>query len=157
MKGEYFSNADMGVLLFCFFGVGFCFADRDFLTASEPTRASPASQPSKGKAKSGSCRAAREQTFFARTQKLSPLCTTSLLFVSPGLPVLRGVSGGVSRSRRSPLSGLSFSLFFFLRERKRGYWRRSREISVTKAKPDNLSNNNVQSLPHRRKANCKKR
>ena len=54
----------------------------------------PGSQPSKGKAKSGSCRAAREQTFFARTQKLSPLCTTSLLFVSPGLPVLRGVSGG---------------------------------------------------------------
>ena len=38
-------------------------------------------------------------------------------------------------SRRSPLSGLSFSLFFFLRERKRGYWRRrSREISVGEAK-----------------------
>ena len=32
-----------------------------------------------------------------RIQKLSPLCTTSLLFVSPGLPVLRGVSGGRSR------------------------------------------------------------
>ena len=109
-----------------------------------------------------------------RTRKLSPLCTISLLFVSPTLPVLRGVSGGGAAlsslcrrfpggdimnltSRRSPLSGLSFSLFFFLRERKRGYWRRSREISVTKAKPDNLSNNNVQSLPHRRKANCKKR
>ena len=29
-----------------------------------------------------------------RTRKLFPLCTTSLLFVSPGLPVLRGVSGG---------------------------------------------------------------
>ena len=89
-----------------------------------------------------------------RTRKLSPLCTTSLLFVSPGLPVLRGVSGGGAAlsslcrrfpggdimnltSRRSPLSGLSFSLFFFLRERKRGYWRRrSREISVGKTKPD---------------------
>ena len=29
-----------------------------------------------------------------RTRKLSPLCTTSLLFGSPSLPVLRGVSGG---------------------------------------------------------------
>ena len=29
-----------------------------------------------------------------RTRKLSPLCTTSLLFGSPGLPVPRGVSGG---------------------------------------------------------------
>ena len=85
-------------------------------------------------------------------QKLSPLCTTSLLFVSPGLPVLRGVSGGGAAlsslcrrfpggdimnltSRRSPLSGLSFSLFFFLRERKRGLRRRrSREISVGEAK-----------------------
>ena len=89
---------------------------------------------------------------FPRTRKLSPLCTTSLLFVSPGLPVLRGVSGGGAAlsslcrrfpggdimnltSRRSPLSGLSFSLFFFLRERKRGYKRRrSREISVSEAK-----------------------
>ena len=48
----------------------------------------------KGEAKEESCRTAREQTSFARIQKLSPLCTTSLLFVSPGLPVLRGVSGG---------------------------------------------------------------
>ena len=113
--------------------------------------------PSEGKAKSDRAARLANKHFLPRIRKLSPLCTTSLLFVSPGLPVLRGVSGGVSRSRRSPLSGLSFSLFFFLRERKRGYWRRSREISVTKAKPDNLSNNNVQSLPHRRKANCKKR
>ena len=73
---------------FFVFGVGFCFADRDFLTASEPTRASP-----QGEAKVGIMpRGLR--TAFARTQKLSPLCTTSLLFVSPGLPVLRGVSGG---------------------------------------------------------------
>ena len=74
-----------------------------------------------------------------RTRKLFSLCTTSLLFGSPGLPVLRGVSGGGAAlsslcrrfpggdimnltSRRNPLSGLSFSLFFFLRERKRGYW-----------------------------------
>ena len=71
-----------------------------------------------------------------RTQKLSPLCTTSLLFVSPGLPVPRGVSGGGAAlsslcrrfpggdimnltSRRSPLSGLSFFLFFFLRRKKK--------------------------------------
>ena len=41
-----------------------------------------------------------------RIQKLSPLCTISLLFGSPGLPVLRGVSGGVSRIEFivSPLS-----------------------------------------------------
>ena len=32
--------------------------------------------------------------FFTRIRKLSPLCTTSLLFVSPGLPVPWGVSGG---------------------------------------------------------------
>ena len=99
-------------------------------------------------------RAARldKRTAFARIRKLFPLCTTSLLFVSPGLPVLRGVSGGGAAlsslcrrfpggdimnltSRRSPLSGLSFSLFFFLRERKRGYRRRrSRKISVGEAK-----------------------
>ena len=71
-----------------------------------------------------------------RIRKLSPLCTTSLLFGSPGLPVLRGVSGGGAAlsslcrrfpggdimnltSRRSPLSGLSFSLFFFLRRKKK--------------------------------------
>ena len=44
--------------------------------------------PSKGKA---------ERTAFTRTRKLSPLCTTSLLFVSPGLPVPRGGLGGRSR------------------------------------------------------------
>ena len=100
--------------------------------------------PSEGKA---------ERTTFARIQKLSPLCTTSLLFVSPVLPVLRGFSGGGARmsslcrrfpggdimkltSRWNPLSGLSFSEFFFLRERKRGYQRRrSHKIPVTKANP----------------------
>ena len=99
--------------------------------------------PSKGKA---------ERTAVTRTRKLSPLCTISLLLGSPGLPVPQGVSGGGAAlsslcrrfpggdimnltSRRSPLSGLSFSLFFFLRERKRGYWRRrSRKISVGEAK-----------------------
>ena len=116
-----------------------------------------------------------ERTVFARTRKLSPLCTPSLSLAAPGLPVPRGVSGGGAAlsslccrfpggdimnltSRRNPLSGLSFSLFFFLGERKRGLRRRrSHKISVTKAKPDNPPNNNVQSLPHRRKANCKKR
>ena len=39
-------------------------------------------------------------------------------------------------SRRRPRSGLSFSLFFFLRERKRGYRRRCRKTSVAKAKSD---------------------
>ena len=83
-----------------------------------------------------------------RTRKLSPLCISSLSVTAPGLPVLRGVSGGGAAlsslcrrfpggdimnltSRRSPLSGLSFSLFFFLRERKRGYRRRSRKISAS--------------------------
>ena len=50
-----------------------------------------------GKAKSARrIRAARiaDERFLPRTRKLSPLCTTSLVFVSPGLPVLRGVSGG---------------------------------------------------------------
>ena len=107
--------------------------------------------PQRGSQSNGHAARLTEQTSFARIQKLSPLCTTSLLFVSPVLPVLRGFSGGGAAlnslcrrfpggdimnltSRRSPLSGLSFSLFFFLRERKRGYWRRGRKISVTKAK-----------------------
>ena len=80
-------------------------------------------------------RGSQNKHVLPRTRKLSPLCTTSLLFVSPGLPVPRGVSGGGAAlsslcrrfpggdimnltSRRSPLSGLSFSEFFFLRERK---------------------------------------
>ena len=88
-----------------------------------------------------------------RTRELSPLCTTSLSLAAPGLPVPRGVSGGGAAlsslcrrfpsgdimnltSRRSPLSGLSFSEFFFLRERKTERRRRSREISVGKTKPD---------------------
>ena len=41
-------------------------------------------------------------------------------------------------SRRSPLSGLSFSEFFFLRERKTDRLRRSHKISVSKSKsPEN--------------------
>ena len=75
------------------------------------------------------------ERFLPRIQKLSPLCTTSLSLPPPVAPVLRGVSGGGAAlsslcrrfpggdimnltSRRSPLSGLSFSEFFFLRERK---------------------------------------
>ena len=88
-----------------------------------------------------------------RIPKLSPLCTPPQSLASPVLPVPRGFSGGGAAltslcrrfpggdimnltSRRNPLSGLSFSLFFFLRERKRGYQRRrSHKIPVTKAKP----------------------
>ena len=88
-----------------------------------------------------------------RIPKLSPLCTPPQSLASPVLPVPRGVSGGGAAlsslcrrfpggdimnltSRRNPLSGLSFSLFFFLRERKRGYQqRRSHKIPVTKANP----------------------
>ena len=88
-----------------------------------------------------------------RTRKLSPLCISSLSVTAPGLPVPWGFSGGGAAlsslcrrfpggdimnltSRRNPLSGLSFSLFFFLRERKRGYQRRrSHKIPVTKANP----------------------
>jgi len=54
----------------------------------------PASQPSRGSQSKGHAARLTEQTSFARIQKLSPLCTTSLLFVSPVLPVPRGVSGG---------------------------------------------------------------
>ena len=123
--------------------------------------------PLRGEAKVGVVpRGSPSKQVLPRIQKLSPLCTLSLSVTAPGLPVLRGVSGGGAAlsslcrrfpggdimnliSRRSPLSGLSFSLFFFLRERKRGYQRRrSHKISVTKVKPDNPPNNNVQSLPH---------
>ena len=101
-----------------------------------------------------SCRGALSERALPRTRQLFPLCITSLSVTAPGLPVLRGVSGGGAAlsslcrrfpggdimnliSRRSPLSGLSFSLFFFLRERKRGLRRRrSREISDGKTKPD---------------------
>ena len=83
-----------------------------------------------------------------RIRKLSLLYTKSLSAAAPGLPVPRGVSGGGAAlsslcrrfpggdimnltSRRNPLRGLSFSLFFVLRERKRGYCRRrSYKISV---------------------------
>ena len=98
----------------------------------------PASQPSRGSQSWNHAARLANKRLLPRIRKLSPLCTTSLLFGSPGLPVPRGVSGGGAAlsslcrrfpggdimnltSRRSPLSGLSFSLFFFLRERKRGY------------------------------------
>ena len=108
--------------------------------------------PLRGSQSKGRAARLANKHFFARTRKLFPLCTTSLLFVSPGLPVPWGVSGGGAAlsslcrrfpggdimnliSRRSPLSGLSFSLFFFLRRKKKRYWRRrSREISVGEAK-----------------------
>ena len=110
--------------------------------------------PLKGKPKRNRAARIEDKRLLPRIQKLSPLCISSLSVVAPGLPVTRGVSGGGDAlsslcrrfpggdimnltSRRSPLSGLSFFLFFFLRERKRGYWRRrSREISVGKTKPD---------------------
>ena len=93
--------------------------------------------PLEGKAKSGRAARTADERFLPRIRKLSPLCTKSLSLAAPGLPVPWGGSGGVSRSRRSPLSGLSFSLFFFLRERKRGLRRRcSHKISVAKAKTD---------------------
>ena len=113
-------------------------------SAVVPQAELPDTFPSEGKA---------ERTTFARIRKLSPLCTQPLSLASPVLPVLRGVSGGGAAlsslcrrfpggdimnltSRRNPLSGLSFSLFFFLRERKRGYrQRRSHKIPATKAKP----------------------
>ena len=122
----------------------------------------PASQPSRGSQGRGRAARTADERFLPRTQKLSPLCISSLSVTAPGLPVLRGVSGGGAAlsslcrrfpggdimnltSRRSPLSGLSFSLFFFLRERKRGYWRRrSHKISVAKSKkpptPDGINN-----------------
>jgi len=72
-----------------------------------------------------------------RIPKLSPLCTPPQSLASPVLPVPRGVSGGGAAlsslcrrfpggdimnltSRRNPLSGLSFSEFFFLRRKKNG-------------------------------------
>ena len=58
-----------------------------------PRTFSLASQPSKGKPRLGSCRAAREQTSFARIPKLFPLCTTSLSAATPGLPVPPGARG----------------------------------------------------------------
>ena len=106
-------------------------------------------------------RCSTNERLLPRIRKLSPLCTLPLSVASPGLPVPRGVSGGGAAlsslcrrfpggdimnltSRRSPLSGLSFSLFSFLRERKRGYWRRSHKISVAKSKkpptPDGINN-----------------
>ena len=81
-------------------------------------------------------RGSRTNIFLPRIQKLSPLCTLSLLFVSPVLPVLRGFSGGGAAlsslcrrfpggdimnltSRRNPLSGLSFLSFSFSEKEKR--------------------------------------
>ena len=98
-----------------------------------------------------SCRGALSERALPRIQKLFPLCITFLSVTAPGLPVPRGVSGGGAAlsslcrrfpggdimnltSRRSPLSGLSFSEFFFLRERKTDWLRRSHKISVGEAK-----------------------
>ena len=109
--------------------------------------------PSRGRQSRNHPRGSQNKRLLPRTRKLSPLCTPSLSVTAPGLPVPWGVSGGGAAlsslcrrfpggdimnltSRRSPLSGLSFSLFFFLRERKRGYRQRSRKISVDKAKPE---------------------
>ena len=135
----------------------------------------PASQPSRGSQSRGRAARLTGQTGFAPNAETFSAVHFITVSYRSRLARYPGVSGGGAAlsslcrrfpggdimnltSRRSPLSGLSFSLFFFLRERKRGYWRRrSREISVAKAKPDNPPNNNVQSLPHRRKANCKKR
>ena len=95
----------------------------------------PASQPSRGSQGWGRAARTADERLLPRIRKLSLLCTKSLCFGSPGLPVPRGVSGGGAAlsslcrrfpggdimnltSRRSPLSGLSFSEFFFLRERK---------------------------------------
>ena len=50
--------------------------------------------PQRGRQSRGRATRHANKHFFTRIQKLSPLCTTSLLFVSPGLPVPRGVSGG---------------------------------------------------------------
>ena len=108
--------------------------------------------PSEGKAKSGRVARLTGQTGFApNTENFSAVHNISVVCLSR-LARYPGVSGGGAAlsslcrrfpggditnltSRRSPLSGLSFSLFFFLRERKRGYWRRrSRKISVGEAK-----------------------
>ena len=113
----------------------------------------------KGEAKEESCRAGRKTNDFSPEDRNFLRCAQHLCRCRHrSHPFPGGVSGGGAAlsslcrrfpggdimnltSRRNPLSGLSFSLFFFLRERKRGYWRRrSREISVAKAKPDNLSN-----------------
>ena len=85
----------------------------------------PASQPSRGSQGWGRAARLANKRLLPRTRKLSPLCTISLLFVAPGLPVLRGVSGGGAAlsslcrrfpggdimnltSRRNPLSVLSW-------------------------------------------------
>ncbi len=119
---------------------------------AEPTPHPPFGHlPLEGKAKSGRTARLDKRTAFARTRKLSPLYTTSPSLPPPVAPVPRGVSGGGAAlsslcrrfpggdimnltSRRSPLSGLSFSEFFFLRERKTDRRRRSDKISVGKTK-----------------------
>ena len=95
-----------------------------------------------------------EQTRFAPNKETFSAVHNISVVCLPRLARSPGVSGGGAAlsslcrrfpggdimnltSRRNPLSGLSFSLFFFLRERKRGYCRRrSRKISVGKTKPD---------------------
>ena len=116
--------------------------------------AAPLLRSPQGEAKVGIVpRVSPNKQVLPRIPKLSPLCTPPLSLASPVLPVPRGFSGGGAAlsslcrrfpggdimnltSRRNPLSGLSFSLFFFLGERKRGYQRRrSHKISVSKANP----------------------
>ena len=129
----------MGCVLSVVFGVlegGVCFGDRDFQTASSLSLASPLRAAKQGRGEFVP-RGSPNKRLLPRIPKLSPLCTISLSVTTPSLPVLRGVSGGgaalspgfdfisVRRSntgltqRRSPLSGLSFSLFFFLRRKKK--------------------------------------
>ena len=50
--------------------------------------------PSRGSQRGIVPRGSLSKQVFPRIQKLSPLCTPPLLFVSPVLPVPRGVSGG---------------------------------------------------------------
>ena len=110
--------------------------------------------PSEGKARLGSCRAARRANRFGPEHGNFFRCAHHLCCLAPpGLPGPRGVSGGGAAlsslcrrfpggdimnltSRRNPLSGLSFTEFFILRERKTGWLSRWRKISVAKAKPD---------------------
>ena len=96
----------------------------------------PASQPSRGRQRRNRAARLAEQTTFApNTETFSAVHNISVA-AAPGLPVPRGVSGGGAAlsslcrrfpggdimnltSRRNPLSGLSFSLFFFLRRKKK--------------------------------------
>ena len=90
-----------------------------------------------------------------RTQKLSPLCTPPLSLVAPGLPVLRGVSGGGAAlspgfslhlcspeqigahfAAQSPERAFLAKPFFARAKNGVNLRRRSLKISVGKTKPD---------------------